>query len=217
RRAAALELVRRRGVDLEAVRRAEEPPRLLDVTFAGWRRRGRLRPIGPATYSIQVESDDASPEEPPRLRVTIVPEDLRKPFGPDDLEARRLPASEWRLVEPLARSPSGARDFTASGESACTFLERFVEAALPLTASGSNSATQVTTAEVRPALVLRPALAADLFAHPLLSEESTRRDERGREFHDAWVAYNAIVAPIEESDFRRLLGLSAEVDTTDVS
>ncbi|MBM4266790.1 MAG: DEAD/DEAH box helicase [Deltaproteobacteria bacterium] len=211
RRAAALDVLRRRGVDLAEHRRGAAPPELLDLTFAGWRRRGPLRPIGPASWSLEVERDEDSPEEPPRLRVVILPEENRsKPFGPDDLESRRLPAREWRLVEPLARSPSGARDFTASGDAACSFLDRVAEAGISLAPAGPRSAIAITTAELRPSLELRAARAEEIGSHALLADESARRSERRREMHEAWVAYNAIVAPIDEGEFRRLLDLEAE-------
>ena len=113
------ELVRRRGIDVEGAQRTFAPAQLLDLTFESWRRRGEVRPIGPATYSIDVEYDSSRPEEPPQLRVRVLPEGARKPFSPDELESRRLPATEWRILEPLAHSLSGTREFTAAGAAAC--------------------------------------------------------------------------------------------------
>lgn len=208
RRADARELVRRRGIDLESVQRSLATPQLLDLTFDGWRRRGTVRPIGPATFSIDVEFDPAQPEEPARLIVRVLPEGSRKPFGPDELESRRLPASEWRLLEPLAHSPSGAREFTASGVSACTFLERAVEAGLPLTGEGADGVAAITRAPLRPALQLREARRGELSDHTIVAADSADRREHERELHDAWVAYNAIVEPIEEKRFLELLGVT---------
>ncbi len=209
RRADARELVRRRGLDLEVLQRSAAPPELLDLTFDGWRRRGMVRPIGPATYTIEVGYDPEIPEDPPQLRVRVVPEGSRKAFSPDELESRRLPASEWRLVEPLAHSRPGTGDFIISGESACTFLARAAEAGITLAGEGDQCVAAITGSLLRPALELRACRRGELAAHPAVASEAAARRESERELHDAWVAYGAIVEPIEEARFRELLGVGA--------
>lgn len=207
RRSDIREVARRRGIDVESVQKSFGAPQLLDLTFEAWRRRGTVRPIGPATYAIEVEYDPTEPEEPPRIVVLVLPEGSRKSFGPDDLESRRLPATEWRLLEPLAHSPSGARSFSASGVSACTFLERAVEFGITLKGDGPNSVTALTTAPLRPTLELRDARQGELGTHRIVAEENSERRDQERELHDAWVAYTASVEPLDERQFLEILGI----------
>lgn len=208
RRADVRELVRRRGIDVETVQRSFGTPQLLDMTFDAWRRRGAVRPIGPARYSIDVEDDPGDLEEPPKIRVRVMPEGSRKPFSPDELESRRLPATEWRILEPLAHSPSGTREFTASGVSACTFLARAAEAGLTLTGDGPDTVAAITTAPLRPSLDLRDARRGELSAHRIVAEDTAERRRHERELHEAWVAYTAIVESIDEKRFFELVGVT---------
>lgn len=207
RRTEVRDMVRRRNIDIEGVQRSFGTPQLLDLTFEGWRRRGTVRPIGPATYSIDVEDDPNQPEEPPRIVVRVLPEDSRKPFAPDELESRRLPATEWRLLEPLAHSPSGTREFTASAASACAFLERAAEAGVVLKGDAPNSVTAITTSALRPSLELRDAREGELGGHRIVAQNNADRRDHERELHDAWVAYTATVEPIEEKRFLDILGI----------
>ena len=207
RRAEALALVRRRGIDLDDVHRSFDAPKLLDRTFDNWRRRGEERPLGPATFHIEVDVHPDEPEDPPELRVRVTPEGARKPFGPDELESRRLPAAEWRLLEPLAHSPSGTREFSATGVSACTFLERAAEAGVVLKGDGADAVAAITTAPLRPELALRDAQLGEPSAHPALAEDEAERRAHERELHEAWVAYTSAVEPVEEDQFMELLGI----------
>ncbi|MDG2304767.1 MAG: DEAD/DEAH box helicase [Candidatus Binatia bacterium] len=202
------ELVRRRGIDVEGAQRTFAPAQLLDLTFESWRRRGEVRPIGPATYSIDVEYDSSRPEEPPQLRVRVLPEGARKPFSPDELESRRLPATEWRILEPLAHSLSGTREFTAAGAAACTFLERAADAGLVLNGEGAECVAAITTAQLRPSLDLRDARHGELTAHRVVADDDADRREQEKELHEAWVAYTAIVGSIEEKRFLDLLSIA---------
>src|SRR5690606_12203740 len=162
----ALSIARRHGIDLEAAR-AAVPRRtsLLDTTFAAWRRRGALRPLGAASFLIAVERGDEDLEAPARLRARVQPQGARQPFGPDDLEGRRLPAHEWRLFEPLRRAPEGGRDFVAEGEDAALFLDRIAEAGLTLHDFDGNETLTLLAQPVRPALRLRPATDEDVRAN----------------------------------------------------
>lgn len=207
RRSDVRDLVRRRGIDIEAVQRSVATPQLLDLTFDAWRRRGTVRPIGPATYTLEVHDDPSEPEEPPRLQVRVMPEGSRKPFGPDDLESRRLPATEWRLLEPLAHSPSGAREFSASGVSACTFLERAAEAGITLQGEGPSVVAAITTAPLRPSLEIRDARRGELGTHRIVAQDTAERRQHERELHEAWVAYTSTVESIDERRFHELLGV----------
>ncbi len=209
RRSDVREHVRRRSIDLEMVQRSFGTPQLLDLTFEGWRRRGTVRPIGPATYALDIEFDPRQPEDPPRLLVRVLPEDSRKPFGPDELESRRLPATEWRLLEPLAHSPSGAREFTASRVSACTFLDRAAEAGITLKGDGPSSASAITTAPLRPSLALRDARRGEPNTNRIVAEDHAERREHERELHDSWVAYTSEVEPLDEKRFLELLGVTS--------
>ncbi len=205
--------LRRRGLDPVEAREALSAGRVgpLDATFAAWRRRGRLRPLGACRYGIAVER--AAPDGPglgASLRVRIQPLAERRPFGPDDLEARRLTAREWRLLEPLARSPGGQRDFVAEGSAAGLFLDRAYEAGLELEELESGRPLGWAADELRPALRVRPASRSDARFHPALAErraELARIDESVRA---AWKDFAEEVAPVEEGAFRSLLGLSNE-------
>jgi superfamily II DNA or RNA helicase len=207
RRADARELLRRRGIDLESLRHNTSASAALDLTFDGWRRRGSLRPIGDAKFSLEVLYDPEAPERPPGLRVSVYPEGSRRPFSPDELESRRLPASEWRLLEPLAHSPSGRPEFLASGDSACSFLERAAEAGIKLSGDEDGYVSRVTSATLRPALVLRPSRRGEFAAHPAISPELEARRREEQELHEAWVAYSAIVESVDELEFRDLLDI----------
>lgn len=209
RRSDVRDVVRRRGIDIESVQKSFASPQLLDLTFDAWRRRGTVRPIGPATYALEVEYDPREPEELPRLIVRVMPEGSRKPFGPDELESRRLPATEWRLLEPLAHSPSGTREFSASGPSACTFLDRAAEIGIVLKGDGENAVSAITMAPLRPALELRDARRGELGTHRIVAGDNAERRQHEKELHDAWVAYTAIVEPIEERRFLELLGVAS--------
>ncbi|HEY8514331.1 MAG TPA: SNF2-related protein [Candidatus Binatia bacterium] len=208
----ALSIARRHGIDLEAAR-AAVPRRtsLLDTTFAAWRRRGALRPLGAASFLIAVERGDEDLEAPARLRVRVQPQGERQPFGPDDLEGRRLPAHEWRLFEPLRRAPEGGRDFVAEGEDAALFLDRIAEAGLTLHDFDGNETLTLLAQPVRPALRLRPATDEDVRANELLQMRADEVAEEQLKVRRAWLEYNTGGRPIDEPAFRALLGLpSAE-------
>ena len=207
----ALSVARRHGIDLEAAR-ATTPRRtgLLDTTFAAWRRRGTLRPLGAASFLIDVErgaeEDDFNPT--PRLRVRVLPAGDRTPFGPDDLEGRRLPAHEWRLFEPLSRAPDGAREFVASGDPAGVFLDRVAEAGALLHDATGRETIAVLHDAVRPALHLRPASADDVRANELLEMRLAEFEEEQHKLRLAWLEYNAEErAQLDLTAFRTLLGL----------
>ena len=117
-RGRALALLRDQRLDGELLRRRRATG-LLDRTFAAWRRRGELRPLGETEFLLEVEPEDPVSVEPgPVLHLRARPVAERRLFGPDDLESRRLPAGEWRLFEPLGRSSSPAdRHFVAHAPS----------------------------------------------------------------------------------------------------
>jgi len=206
----ALALARRHGIDLEAAR-ATTPrrPGLLDTTFAAWRRRGALRPLGAAVFLIEVERGDEEDEvtSPPLLRVRVRPPGERTLFGPDDLEGRRLPAHEWRLFEPLSRAPGGGRDFVASGDKAGVFLERMAEANGVLHDASGTDTLAILPQAVRPALHLRAATEEDAYSNALLQMRAAELEEAQHKLHLAWVEYNADGRALDELDFRTLLGL----------
>jgi len=209
----ALALARRHGIDLEAARAATpKKTGLLDTTFAAWRRRGAVRPLGAATFLIEVERGDEEDEvtSPPGLRVRVRPPGERSLFGPDDLEGRRLPAHEWRLFEPLSRAPGGAREFVASGDKACVFLERTAEANAVLHDASGTETIAILAQPVRPALQLRPALDADVRANALLQMRAAEVEEEQLKLRLAWLEYNADGRTIDERGFRSLLGLSPD-------
>jgi len=209
----ALALARRHGLDLEAAR-AASPRRtgLLDTTFAAWRRRGTVRPLGAAAFMVGVERGDDEDDvtAPPGLRVKIRIPGERTSFGPDDLEGRRLPAHEWRLFEPLARAPGGAREFVARGEKAAVFLERVAEAGAVLHDESGTDTLAVLTQPVRPALQLRAATDADVRANSLLQMRAAEVEEEQLKLRLAWLEYNADGRALDERGFRTLLGLSPD-------
>jgi superfamily II DNA or RNA helicase len=206
----ALAVARRHGIDLEAAR-AAAPRRtgLLDMTFAAWRRRGALRPLGSATFLVEVVAGDEEDEvsSPPLLRVRVRPPGERTLFGPDDLEGRRLPAHEWRLFEPLGRAPGGAREFVASGDKAGVFLDRVAEANAVLHDESGNDTFAILSAPVRPALHLRPATDEDVRHNALLQMRAAEVEEAQHKLRQAWHEYNADGPPVLEGDFRAILGL----------
>ncbi|MEW6272272.1 MAG: SNF2-related protein, partial [Thermodesulfobacteriota bacterium] len=205
----ALTIARRHGIDLEAARAAapRETP-LLDTTFAAWRRRGALRPLGAASFLVAVErGDEDDLEAPARLRVRVRPQGERQPFAPDDLEGRRLPAHEWRLFEPLRRPPGGGRDFVADAADAALFLERVAEANTVLHDFEGAETLTLLAQPVRPALRLRPATDADVRANALLQMRADELADEQLKVRRAWLEYNTEGRPIDEPAFRALLGL----------
>ena len=206
----ALTVARRHGLDLEAARAsAPKRSRLLDTTFAAWRRRGALRPLGAASFLVDVERGDAEDfDAKPLLRVRVLPAGDRTPFGPDDLEGRRLPAHEWRLFEPLSRAGDGAREFVASGDQAGVFLDRVAELNALLHDAGGRDTIAVLHDAVRPALHLRPANEDDVRANSLLEMRAAEFEEEQLKLRLAWLEYNADQgAQLDLPAFRELLGL----------
>ncbi|MBM4243439.1 MAG: DEAD/DEAH box helicase [Deltaproteobacteria bacterium] len=209
----ALTAARRQGIDLEAAR-ASAPGRtgLLDTTFAAWRRRGALRPLGAASFLVGVERGDADEDfdAKPFLRVRVLPAGERTPFGPDDLGGRRLPAHEWRLFEPLSRAPDGAREFVAISDQATVFLERVAAAGAVLHDATGCDTLAVLDDPVRPAVHLRPANDDDVRANALLEMRAAEFEEEQHKLRLAWLEYNAEQqAQLDLPDFRALLGLPA--------
>ena len=148
-------------VDLEALADEATSPGiadLLDETFEAWRRRGPLRPLGDARYVVRVEpAGENAFDDPARLCIEVHPPGEKRPFTPDDLDGRRLPAREWRIFESLARSPVGQRDFLAENENACLFLARAAEADLILEAPGEDGEIKFDEIPRKPSLVFRAA------------------------------------------------------------
>lgn len=214
----ALNVARKHGVDLEAAR-AATPRRagLLDTTFAAWRRRGALRPLGAASFLVDVERGDEEENftgARPSLRVRVLPAGERTPFGPDDLEGRRLPAHEWRLFEPLSRAPDGAREFVASGDQAGVFLDRVAEVGALLHDATGRDVLSVLHEPVRPALHLRPASDDDVRRNALLEMRAAELEETQLKLRLAWLEYNAEErAQLDLPGFRALLGLPADDGT----
>jgi superfamily II DNA or RNA helicase len=212
----ALNIARKHGIDLE-IARAATPKRtgLLDTTFAAWRRRGGLRPLGAASFLVDVERGDQEEDfsATPRLRVRVLPVDDRTPFGPDDLEGRRLPAHEWRLFEPLSRAPDAAREFVASGDQAGVFLDRVAEVNALLHDGSGRNTIAVLHDPVRPALHLRPANDDDLRANALLEMRAAEFEEEQLKLRLAWLDYNADErTQLDLAGFRALLGLPPASD-----
>ncbi len=205
----ALALAREAGVDLDAGRaeRRTGAGDLLETTFQGWRRRGPLRPLGDCTFFVGVEpADPDEVDSSPTLRVRIQPLAERRPFGPDELEARRLPAAEWRLLEPLVRSRGPDRHFLACGPAATVFLDRAAEAGLELRdESGTRTLTLLRHA-LRPGFRLRDAHPGEVEGHPLIAARCADAALQEERLRTAWQRYRAEVAPIPERQFRDLLG-----------
>jgi len=206
-RARALALVREHGIDGEGIRRRRGAT-LLDASFQGWRRRGDIRPLGDAVFHLAVEGPDPDQlDAAARLVVRVQPKAERRPFGPDDLESRRLPAAEWRLFEPLARAAAGAKTFAARGDKASLFLERAADAQLELREEGTGYPIHVLDAEVRPALRLRSPVDGEVGRHPVVVARAGDVEEDRQRLAAAWRRYRGERGAIAWDDFLRLVGV----------
>ncbi|HYC21672.1 MAG TPA: DEAD/DEAH box helicase [Candidatus Bathyarchaeia archaeon] len=181
---------------------------LLDATFRPWRRRGELRPLGPATIALRVESSAAGGSPPvPELHIRVHPHGERRLFGPDDLEARRLPARERRLFEPLGRSRGGTKEFVTSSQRACTFFERVTQSGLDLEDERTRRPIRVLDVPLEARLELRDASADDIAAHPFFAERQSEVEAELWKVRRAWLHYRNESNTISEEDFRELIGL----------
>ena len=208
-RVQALAALKAGGLELESVRSSLRGlgHGRLETTFAGWRRRGSLRPLGPCTFQASVEARaEGDLGVTSRLRIQIRPLGEPKRFGPDDLESRRLTAREWRLLEPLASSPSGGDGFVVSGASASLFLDRAFEAGSDLR-DPDGGRLGFFGDEVRPSLRLRAGEKADVASHPALAMRREEADELATQLHEAWLDFGDKAPEVSESRFRALLGL----------
>jgi superfamily II DNA or RNA helicase len=199
------------SVDIEALAddaTSTGDPDFLDETFEAWRRRGPLRPLGDARYVLRVEppGEDAF-DMPARLLIEVHPPGENRPFTPDDLDGRRLPAREWRIFESLTRSPIGQRDFVADTENACLFLERAAEADLILEAPGDAGTITFDEIERRPALSFREAEPGEAHSHPILLERRAEIVEEKERLETARAAFEKEDGPIGRRAFARLLGI----------
>ncbi len=207
-RGRALALLRDQRLDAEVLRRRRSTG-LLDRTFAAWRRRGDLRPLGDVEFLLEVEPEDPVSVEPgPVLHLRARPVAERRLFGPDDLESRRLPAAEWRLFESLGRSSSPAdRHFVARGGAATTFLDRAREAAVPLRDAKGVHAIGFAPWTLRAALRLRTPLDEEVRNHPVVSSLAEESEDEQRRIETARRRYAAERGPLSTEEFLRLAGL----------
>lgn len=179
----------------------------LETTFAGWRRRGAIRPLGPSVFVLTIEPRvDDEMQATARLVVQVRPRGETRRFGPDDLESRRLPAREWRLLEPLASSPGGGGVFAVSGAAASLFLDRAFEAGSELR-DPDGERLAFSADEVRPSLRLRPGERDDVLAHPVLAMRREEAQDLQQRLHDAWLNFNEAAPAVSEARFREILGL----------
>jgi superfamily II DNA or RNA helicase len=188
-RGRAIALLREQGIDGEMLGRRRKP-RLLEDSFRAWRRRGEIRPIGEARFLIGVEAGDPeAPDPSPSLTVHVQPDGERRPFGPDDLEGRRLPAVEWRLFEFLSRAPDGSRNFVARGQAATAFLERVRHARLDLRRAGDGAVLHMVDLGLRPALRLREPASGEIARHPVVIARNAEAKDEIRRIAAAWRRY----------------------------
>ncbi|MBU6280854.1 DEAD/DEAH box helicase [bacterium] len=207
-RGRAIALLRDQRVDAEALRRRRATG-LLDRTFAAWRRRGELRPLGDVEFLLEIEPEDPVSVEPgPILHLRARPVAERRPFGPDDLESRRLPASEWRLFESLGRSASPAdRHFVARGTAATTFLDRVREAGVALRDAKGVHAIGFAPWTLRAALRLREPRDEEVRNHPVVATLAEEAEDERRRVENARRRWAAERGPLSTEDFLRLAGL----------
>ncbi|MDG1957818.1 MAG: DEAD/DEAH box helicase [Candidatus Binatia bacterium] len=207
-------------VDLEALADEAINPGvadLLDETFEAWRRRGPLRPLGDARYVVRVEPPGENVfDDPARLRIEVHPPGEKRPFTPDDLDGRRLPAREWRVFESLVRSPVGQRDFLAENENACLFLARAAEADLILEAPGEDGEIKFDEIVRKPSLVFRAAEPGEAERHPILQERRAEVVEEKERLEKARSAYEDEFGETGRRAFARLLGLPEEQDAEEL-
>ena len=168
---AILDAARAEGVDRAAAGSEHSAGGLLDLTISGWRRRGRVEPLGRVMFAVEVDpGDPADPDLPAGLRVQVLEAGTRRLLQAELIEGRRISGAEWRLLEPLLRDRAGRGGFVARGERAALFLERARAAHSDMILASDQRALHWDQVAWRPALRVRTARATEIGEHSVVHE-----------------------------------------------